>query len=214
MRTIRRKASWLGASCGVAVAFGATVAACSSSSPSTTPDAASPNDGAVAHESGPDVVTPDSGPDVVTPDSGPDAVTPDSGPDAVTPDGGAADVTQQDGNTDASDGGGCVTLTVKNYFNWCSVSVNGGTASNLSSQTVCVPSGTTVSLAATPLSSFQLGPAPWHDTAGDTGSGDPGTVSSNTSSTTVVVSPASTCVWVCCPFSPNGNGCPPTNQCP
>jgi hypothetical protein len=72
----------------------------------------------------------------------------------------------------------------------------------------------TVDLVAAPLdSSFELGPAPWHDTAGDTGSGDPGTMAGGTSSTTVAVN-ADTCVWVCCPFSPGGGGCPTADQCP
>lgn len=78
------------------------------------------------------------------------------------------------------------------------------------------PAGT-VTLAATALTNFELGPAPWHDTAGDHGSGDPGTVTgtgqSAKSTTTVTASGASKCVWVCCPFT-NGTGCPTTNQCP
>jgi hypothetical protein len=79
------------------------------------------------------------------------------------------------------------------------------------SQTVCVPSGSTVHLVATALTGFELGPHPWYKTAGDTGSGDPGTVSgtgqSATDSTTVVAAGATQCVYACCPFSPGGNGC-------
>jgi hypothetical protein len=74
-------------------------------------------------------------------------------------------------------------------------------------------------LTATPLSSaFELDPnGTWHDTDGDHGSGDPGTVSSNTSTTTVTVNtPGTKCVWACCPFSPGGTGCPTAamDQCP
>jgi hypothetical protein len=112
--------------------------------------------------------------------------------------------------------GACVDLTVLNYLAWCSVSIAGDKASAAKSQTVCVAEGT-VDLVATPASAqFEIGPAPWHDTAGDTGSGDPGTMSgsgtSETDKTTVDVTGSSKCVWVCCPFT-NGTGCPTTDQC-
>jgi hypothetical protein len=111
---------------------------------------------------------------------------------------------------------GCVNLTVLNYEVWCSVTVNGGAAFVTASQTVCVPPGTE-QLATTALPDFELGPTPWHDTAGDTGQGDPGTVTgsgpSAVDSTTVVVGNTAKCVWVCCPFD-DGVGCPTTDQCP
>jgi hypothetical protein len=116
-------------------------------------------------------------------------------------------------------GGNCsgatpVSLSVKNYEAWCSVSVAGGTASSAAEQTVCVASGS-VALTATALASFQLGD--WHGTSGDTGNGDPGTVTgsgpSAQSAATVMTSGSSACVWVCCPFT-GGAGCPPGNQCP
>jgi hypothetical protein len=107
-------------------------------------------------------------------------------------------------------------LTVKNYKRWCSVKVNNGTASTAASQTLLVSPGT-IPLSAVALTGFQLGAAPWHDTSGDTGAGDPGTRSGsgqNTSSaTTVVVGGSAKCVWVCCEFS-GGGGCPATDQCP
>jgi len=120
------------------------------------------------------------------------------------------------GSTPAPDAG-TVTLTVKNYLAWCSVTVAGGTPSSAAVQTAQVDPGT-IPLSAVALSGFELGSDPWHDTAGDTGSGDPGTVTgsgqSASSATTVVVGSAAKCVWVCCPFSPGGNGCPTSDQCP
>lgn len=114
--------------------------------------------------------------------------------------------------------GGCtgVSLTVKNYLAWCSVSVAADAASSAAQQTVCVAPGI-VDLTATALAGFQLGSAPWHGTVGDTGSGSLGTVTgtgqSAKSSTTVNVSTSPACVWVCCEFA-GGGGCPASNQCP
>ncbi len=109
------------------------------------------------------------------------------------------------------------TLKVKNYFSWCSVTVNGNTASTLPEQNVVVTPGT-INVSAVALGpTFILGPAPWHDTAGDTGTGDPGTVTGSggtaSNATTVVVGATNKCIWVCCPFA-NGTGCPTTDQCP
>ena len=106
------------------------------------------------------------------------------------------------------------TLTVKNFDVWCSVSVNGGAASTDAVQTVPITTPTDVALVATPASStFILGD--WHHTDGDTGSGDPGTVSGTMSTAKVNVGTSNVCVWVCCPFAnPPGTGCPTTDQCP
>lgn len=111
-----------------------------------------------------------------------------------------------------------VALTVKNFDSWCSVSVAGMASSTSSTVTDCVAAGQ-VALSATALAGFELGSAPWHDTDGDHGSGDPGTVTgsgqSATSSTTVTVSGSSACAWVCCPFAPpTAPGCPTSNLCP
>ncbi len=107
-------------------------------------------------------------------------------------------------------------LLVKNYLSWCNVTVNGGTASSSAAQSVTVTPGT-INVSAVALTGFILGPKPWHDTAGDTGAGDPGTVTGTgqaaSSATTAVVSATGKCVWVCCPFT-NGTGCPTTDQCP
>jgi hypothetical protein len=113
-------------------------------------------------------------------------------------------------------GAGCVNLTVKNYLAWCSVSVAGGTASINESQTVCVPPGT-VNLSASARQGFDLSNAPWHDTDGDTGQGDPGTLTGSgqtaTRSTTETVGSSADCVWVCCPTHGQSD-CPTTDQCP
>jgi hypothetical protein len=105
-----------------------------------------------------------------------------------------------------------VALTVKNYLSWCSVAVAGQPASTAVAQTLCVAPGR-VPLTATPLPGFQLGPTPWHDTDGDRGAGDPGTLAGSTSATTLTVAGTSACAWVCCPAT-NGTGCPTTDQCP
>jgi hypothetical protein len=112
---------------------------------------------------------------------------------------------------------GSVTLTVKNYLSWCSVTVNGGTAASTATQTVTLDGAGTVDLSAVALSGFQLGTTPWHDTDGDTGSGEQGTVTGTgqtaSSATTETVGDTDDCVWVCCEFS-GGGGCPATDQCP
>jgi hypothetical protein len=107
---------------------------------------------------------------------------------------------------------GPLTLTVKNYLSWCSVSVAGAAPSTGASQMIGVTQGQVVTLKASPASaSFILGD--WHHTDGDTGGGDPGTVSGAQSTAIVTIATASSCVWVCCPFT-NGTGCPTTDQCP
>ena len=124
--------------------------------------------------------------------------------------------------TASGSGGTCgaatpVSLTVKNFLKWCSVSVAGVTASSEAAQTTCVAAGT-VALSATANTGFELGTMPWQHTSGDHGSGDPGTVTgtgqSAASATTVTVSGSSACVSVCCPGVNGSAACPTTNQCP
>jgi hypothetical protein len=107
-------------------------------------------------------------------------------------------------------------LTVKNYLSWCSVSVNGGTASSVAEQTTCVPAGA-VPVTAEALPGFELGTTPWHLTAGDSGSGQQGTLTgsglSTMSSATVNVTGASACAWVCCETA-GTNDCPKMDLCP
>lgn len=107
---------------------------------------------------------------------------------------------------------GTQQLTVKNYLSWCSVTVNGGTASSGAQQQVFVQPGQ-IAVTAAPLTGFKLDAHMWHDTDGDTGTGEAGTVTNGTSATTAtVMSTGAKCVWVCCPFT-SGTGCPTTDQC-
>ena len=133
----------------------------------------------------------------------------------------AIDATPVDGATDApmiDAPPGTVTLTVKNYLNWCSVKVNGGTESTAATQTVNAPPGGLIPLVAKAASaSFAVSGNMWHHTMGDTGAGETGVVTGSDAATqsaaTAVVGPAATCVWVCCPFT-NGTGCNVAEQCP
>jgi hypothetical protein len=112
---------------------------------------------------------------------------------------------------------GAPQLTVKNYLSWCSVSVNGGTASSGPMQSMNITAAGPITLVASPASAtFKLGPNMWHHVDGDTGTGIAGTVAGSMSTATVTVTAtASKCVWVCCPFQA-GNGCESTlpDQCP
>src|SRR5262249_51142485 len=102
------------------------------------------------------------------------------------------------------------------YLSWCNVSVNGGAASSLSPQVVHVLPGE-IPLATTALVGFDLPTAPWHDTDGDAGSGDPGVLTgsgqSATRSTTITITHGPKCVWTCCPTH-GLQDCPTTDQCP
>lgn len=110
---------------------------------------------------------------------------------------------------------GTQQLTVKNYLNWCSVTVNGGTASAAPQQQVFVAPGTYTLTATKASAAFTIGPKMWHHTDGDTANmGEDGTQASGTSTAMVTVGTAATCVWVCCPFT-NGTGCDGiADQCP
>jgi hypothetical protein len=185
----------------------------------------SPQD-VTSSEAGPDA-TAEGGPDGAA-EGGPDGAA-EGGPDGAAeggPDGAAEGGLVESGSeagpvdasgsdaSDASADAGCVTLTVKNFKNWCSVSVAGGSFSASATQTVCVAPGTVNLVAAPASNAFILGL--WHHTSGDTGSGDPGVVTGEggaaLSTTTASVSGGSKCVWVCCPF-PDGSGCPTADQC-
>jgi len=111
-----------------------------------------------------------------------------------------------------------VTLTVKNYLAWCTVTINGGTASSNATVTASVTPGSTATIVATPKnSSFVIGTDPWFGvTANDGGATtgtDTGEGSTETSTATVVVS-GNQCVSVCCGDAPAGTNCPTTNPCP
>jgi hypothetical protein len=104
-----------------------------------------------------------------------------------------------------------VALTVLNYDAWCSVSVDGQTATTAASQIVNVAPGTIPLTEAPKSGAFQLGD--WYGVTGDTGTGTPGSADGGISVASVVVGSSPVCVSVCCPFT-GGSGCPGTNQCP
>jgi hypothetical protein len=86
------------------------------------------------------------------------------------------------------------TLKLEDYLTWCSVSVNGGAASTAATQTLSVPQGTMVPLAATPASSvFVWGY--WVGTDGDT------SASHDTVQAAMVTMDKSKVVQACCPFA-------------
>jgi hypothetical protein len=116
-------------------------------------------------------------------------------------------------------GGGESTLTVMNFLSWCSVSVNGGTASTSATVTASVPTGATATIAVMPASSaFEIGADPWFGVSENDGGAaagvDMGSGTSETSTATVFVS-GDQCVSVCCEL-PNNSPmpCPTTNPCP
>lgn len=144
----------------------------------------------------------------------PDAHTVDAPKDAAAD--AAHDAAHDAATPDAPPDGpsGTQQLTVKNYLNWCSVSVNGGAASSAAQQQVFVQPGQ-IALTASPLTGFELDANMWHHTDGDTGgTGEGGTVTGTTSATTATVTSTSgKCVWVCCPFT-DGTGCNVPDPCP
>jgi hypothetical protein len=118
--------------------------------------------------------------------------------------------------------GGSATLTVKNFLNWCSVEINGGSASTDATVTASVAAGTIATIVATPASSsFQIGPAPWFGVDQNGGAAaagtDVGSGVSESSTATVAMAQTGTprCVSVCCQEPGNGPiPCPTTNPCP
>ena len=120
----------------------------------------------------------------------------------------------------ASAGG--VTLSVKNYLNWCSVEINGGTASTDATVTASVTPGSMATLVATPANgSFEIGPTPWFGVDQNSGSAAPGSdVGSGTSETSTAVVTINQagmpqCVSVCCQEPGNAPiPCPGTSACP
>ncbi len=132
-----------------------------------------------------------------------------------------ADAVPVDGAVDSPmiDGpAGTVALTVKNYLAWCSVSANGGATTTAGTQTVNVQPGTIPLVAKAANSTFIVAGNMWHHTTGDSGNGEPGTVTGSGANTqsaanTLVVASTAKCVWVCCPFT-DGSGCNVPEQCP
>jgi hypothetical protein len=113
------------------------------------------------------------------------------------------------------------TLTVKNFLNWCSVEINGGTASTDATVTASVTAGSMVTIVATPADgSFEIGPDPWFGVDQNNGAAaagtDVGNGASETSTAVVTTNHAGTpqCVSVCCQEPGNGPiPCPAMNPC-
>jgi len=108
---------------------------------------------------------------------------------------------------------GTFPLTVKNVISWCSVTVNGGPATTSSSIVTNVLPGP-ITLTATPIPNFEIGPTPWHLVDGDTGGGVQGTLSGSMTTATVTVGSAAKCVWVCCRSQTDTTDCDVPDQCP
>jgi hypothetical protein len=106
-------------------------------------------------------------------------------------------------------------ITVYNFDNWCTVSLNGAATNVSSSYRACVPSGNSTTIVLGPASStFELGPKPFVLIGAelpDGGGAPPGTVVGDggfgsTSTVQVGISGSAACVLVCCPFT-DGTGC-------
>jgi hypothetical protein len=107
---------------------------------------------------------------------------------------------------------GTVPLTVKNVLNWCSVIVDGGTASTAATIVTNVMPGAITLKAQRANSTFRIADNMWHLTDGDSGTGEtgtvtnPGTPTAESTVTATVVASTPKCVWICCPFT-DGSGC-------
>jgi hypothetical protein len=116
---------------------------------------------------------------------------------------------------------GVRTLTVMNFLNWCSVAINGGTASTDATVTASVISGSVAIIVVAPSSSsFQIGADPWfgvdQNDGGAASGSDVGEGTSETSKATVTITGTGTaqCVAVCCQEPGNSPlPCPTTNPC-
>lgn len=119
------------------------------------------------------------------------------------------------GSGPACSGATPVALTIKNYISWCNVTVDGNAPVG-ADQTVCVAAGP-IDVSAVAKAGFELGATPWHDTDGDTGNGEQGTITGTgqtaSSAAVVTVSGTAACAWVCCETA-GMMDCPTTDQCP
>jgi hypothetical protein len=118
-------------------------------------------------------------------------------------------------------GDGVRTLTVMNFLNWCSVSINGGAASTGATVTASVTPGSVATIVAGPAgSAFQIGANPWfgvdQNDGGAASGTDTGNGTSETSQATVTITATGTaqCVAVCCQ-EPGDSPvpCPTTSPC-
>ncbi len=134
---------------------------------------------------------------------------------------GGTDGGGEGGATDSGEAGaegGCpagLTLTVHNFDNWCTVSLNGAATNVSASYESCAGVGSGASIVVGPASSaFELGPNPFVSISGaevpdagtritgDGGFGSTRTVDVGNSG----VSSTGICVLLCCPFA-DGTGC-------
>lgn len=105
-----------------------------------------------------------------------------SGGDGGTGSDGAAGDAPTDGTVDAPIDAmidappGTTALTVKNYLAWCSISVDGGTASAAAQQVVNVAPGLITLTARRASAAFEVSGNIWHHTDGDNGAGEPGAI--------------------------------------
>jgi hypothetical protein len=116
---------------------------------------------------------------------------------------------------------GTTMVTVENFLNWCSVAINGGSASTDATVTASVAASTVATIVATPASSsFEIGPDPWFGVDQNGGAAADGTdvgsgpSESSTATVTMTQTGAPQCVSVCCQEPGNGPvPCPTTNPC-
>jgi hypothetical protein len=181
---------------------------------------------------------PDAGSDAKSPvdagehdasDAGSAADSSDAEPAADASDAGSAkDASDAATETDASDAGedAGVTLTVLNFLNWCTVTINNDPPKTGATVITSVAPGSTATLVAIARpnladggSSFIIGPDPWFGTNENDGGAangideDAGGKESTTAQVTIGAGPAQ-CVSVCCAKPDGGTPlCPTTNPC-
>jgi hypothetical protein len=220
------------ASIAVAAAF---AAACSSgSSPSPNPACDSGDVSCMAFDSGSEASTSSSGSSSGSSSSsgGSEAASEageaggssggDSDNEAGESDGGGEGGTTTSGEAGAD--GGCTMfegegnaggmITVYNFDNWCTVSLNGAAANVSSSYQACVPIGNSAPIVVGPASTmFELGPTPFVRISGAEVPDGSSTIFSmgdggfgSTSTVIVGITSAAACALVCCPFT-DGTGC-------
>jgi hypothetical protein len=118
-------------------------------------------------------------------------------------------------------GDGVRTLTVMNFLDWCSVGINGGTASTAAAVMASVTPGSVATIVASPASSsFLIGADPWfgvdQNDGGPASGTDVGAGTGETSTATVTITGTGTaqCVAVCCQEPGNSPlPCPTANPC-
>ncbi len=207
------------------LALAGVIGACSSSSPSGSPDSDNEGDGGTSSSGSSSGGGSSSSSGAGSSSSGGSGSSSSGGASSSggTTDGGGEGGTTASGEAGAD--GGCpgttpgtasYAITVHNFDNWCTVSLNGAAASVSSSYQACVPVGNSASIVVGPASStFELGPNPFVRISGvELPGGDgapPGTVVGDggvgsTSSVNVGINIGPGCVLVCCPFT-DGTGC-------